>query len=389
MFIEEDCTLCGACLAACPWLELSLEDAQEEIARMVRTRESGELSRDCVGCGYCDVICPTEANPSHLRREILSKRIENKGTTCLSLITEGVPCTIMSIGLEFENEEKARNLEAYLNPAPSKEVFYLGCSLSHIFTDLAKTRLLDPLPKVGGMKYCCGNEVYRLFGEEEAKIKGRQLLERLKETGIERVITFCPACLEVISSVYPELIPEFDIEAVTIEAYLLDQHRKGEIEFPNPINRKVTFHDPCTWRMLAPEVHESPRRLLKLIGAEVVEMEHNRRESMCCGTPAAGRNPKLASDMAEKRVSEAKETGADAIVVSCTGCLSLSDKAKEQGLEVYNITELAQMAIGEEPPHRVAEVNRQLRSDIVKKIVERPELLKEKYVVRDGKVSRI
>jgi Fe-S oxidoreductase len=387
MFIEEDCILCGECLAQCPCLELPLEDAQEEIARMVRTRESSEKSRDCAGCSYCDVICPTEANPSHLIREIRSTQIRIKGASCLSLMTDAVPCNIMSIGLEFEKEEKAKNLDTYLNPAPGKEVFYLGCSISHIFTDLAKTRLLEHLPKVGGMKFCCGGDVYRLFGEEEAKIKGRQLLEALRETGIERMITFCPGCDEMISDVYPKLIPEFDIEAVTIVEYLLDQHRKGEIEFTNPINRRVTFHDPCTWRMMASEVHDNPRRLLELMGAEVVEMTHNRRESMCCGAPLSGRNPRLASALAGKRVSEAKETGAEAIVVNCTGCFALLGKAEEQNLEVYNITELAQMAIGEEPPHRIGEIDRQLRSDVIKKIVERPEILSERYVIRNGKIS--
>ena len=37
---------------------------------------------------------------------------------------------------------------------------------------------------------------------------------------------------------------------------------------------------------LEPEIYEKPRRLLEKMGAEVVEMKHNRkRESMCCGSP--------------------------------------------------------------------------------------------------------
>lgn len=324
-----------------------------------------------------------------MRSKSLSTKIHNEGVGCLSLITDAVPCNLMSIGLEFEKEKKARYLDIYLNPAPGKEVFYLGCSLSHIFTDLAKTRLLEHLPKVGGMKFCCGSYVYGLFGEEEAKIKGRQLLEALKETGIERMITFCPGCDEMISAIYPKLIPEFDIETVTIVEYLLDQHRKGEIEFTDPINRRVTFHDPCPWRTMAPEVYENPRRLLGLMGAEVVEMKHNRRKSMCCGAPLSRRNPQLASAIAENRVSEAKEAGAEAIVVNCTGCFALLGKAEEQNLEVYNITELAQMAIGEEPPHRIGEIDRQLRRDVVKKIIEHPEILSERYVIRNGKTSRV
>ena len=54
---------------------------------------------------------------------------------------------------------------------------------------------------------------------------------------------------------------------------------------------------------------------------------------------------------------------------------------------MYNITELGQMAIGEEPPHRIGEIDRQLRRDVVKKIIEHPEILSERYVIRNGKIS--
>src|SRR5208283_6205277 len=120
---------------------------------------------------------------------------------------EEVPFNLMSIGLEFEKEEKLEALNAFSKPDSNKTVFYLGCSLSYIYSDLAKTKLLKSLPIIGGTKYCCGGYVNTLFGEEEAKFKGRQLLKELKQIGVERMVTFCPGCDHMIGDVYPKIIP--------------------------------------------------------------------------------------------------------------------------------------------------------------------------------------
>ncbi len=387
MFNKENCQRCGLCLTRCPFLEMPQDEAAAEISQMIETMESKVVARNCAGCSYCDIICPTQSNPSELRKEILLKKTRTKGVSCLSLITEEVPFNLMSIGLEFEKEEKLKSLQTKPHPSPGNTVFYLGCSLSYIYNDLAKTKLLKELPIIGGMKYCCGGYVNNLFGQEEAVLKGRQLLEELKKIGVEKMVTFCPGCDRMIGEVYPRLLPEFTIKNINIVDYLLEQHQTGKITFPQPINRRVTFHDSCAWRKMKPEIHENPRRLLKLLGTELVEMKHNRRESLCCGSPLSGRNPQLASQIAEKRVLEAKETGADTIVVSCTGCFALSEKAAEHGLEIYNITELAQIAVGEKPPHRIEEVKNQLTRNIFKGVSENPEALKQRYIIQNGEIS--
>ena len=390
MFKKETCKQCGLCLHLCPFLEMPKDEAAAEISQMIEKIESKVVARNCTGCSYCDIICPTQSNPSELRKEILLKKTRTKGVSCLSMITEEVPYNLMSIGLEFEKEEKLKNLEdGQKNSIFSQEVFYLGCSLSYIFNDLAKTKLLKSLPVIGGMKYCCGGYVNNLFGQEEAVLKGRQLLKDLKKIGVEKMITFCPGCDRMIGEVYPRIIPEFDIKNINIVNFLLEQHQSGQIKFINPINRRVTFHDSCAWRKMNPEVHENPRRLLEIMGAEVLEMKHNRRESMCCGSPLSGRNPQLAAQIAEKRVLEAKETGADTLVVSCTGCFALSEKAAEQGLEIYNITELAQMAIGENPVHRIEEIKKELNRNIFKVVSEKPDLLTTRYKVENGEIKTL
>ncbi|MFB0562007.1 MAG: (Fe-S)-binding protein [Candidatus Lokiarchaeia archaeon] len=390
MFNEETCERCGTCLSQCPFLHLPVEKAKEEIFRMIETRMSEEIIKNCAGCSYCNTICPNQSVPAGLRKEIKLKKNREEGVGSLLLISEEVPLNLMSIGLELETREKEENLKKYTNPPKNKEMFYIGCSLSYIYTDLAKTKLLESLPLVGGMKYCCGGYVNSLFGEEEAKIKGQDLLEEFNKLGVEKLISFCPGCDRMISGVYPQIIEEYNLESQSICEYLVEKYHRGELEFKNKINQRITFHDPCPWRGLDRKIYESPRELLEVMGAEVVEMKHNRVKSLCCGAPVSFRNRELAEKVANMRVSEAEEIGAEAIAFICTGCVfALSKKAMEKNIETYYITELAQMAIGEKPLHRIVEVTNRTIELMTKKIVENPGLIKDKYIIKNGKIQRL
>lgn len=389
MFLAETCKRCGVCLNRCPFLKLPIEEAKAEILRMIESRDSKDVLKHCARCGYCDVLCPTGSRPSELRKEILRRRAKERGVPGLSIISEEVPWNLMSIGLEFEKEAKRKALEAFTRPPAGEEAFYLGCSLSYIYTDLARTRLLAGLPIIGGMKYCCGGYVFDQFGTEEAVFQGKRLLKELKALGVRRMVTFCPGCDQMISGVYPKIIPEFDIETVNIAEYLLDRHQKGLLSFERRIIKKVAFHDSCAWRKLDPAIYEKPRLLLAAMGAEVVEMEHNRRQSLCCGAPLAGRNPKAASAVAERRILEAKACGAEIVAFSCTGCFALAEKAAEHGIEVYNITELAQIAVGEDPPHRIGLIRKTLTENVMKKVLEDPDMLKKRYRIQNGEVVSV
>lgn len=389
MFIRENCKQCGACLSGCPIMRMPPERAKEEIHQMLETGQSSYIDKNCARCSYCNTICPTQSNPFDLREEIFIRKTREKGVRCLPLICKEISNNTMSIALEYEREEKERDLEKYENPPASEEVFYAGCSLTNLHPDILKTELLRDLPVVGGMKYCCGHYVHFLFGDDEARIKGAQLLQKFRNTGIKKIITFCPACDYMTRIIYPRLIDGFDIQVRSISEYLVEKYQKGEIHFPNSINNRIAFHDPCTWRDLDDGIYEAPRKLLEIMGAEVVEMKHNRKRSICCGVPLIAKNPALSEKMVEDRVAEAKESGAQVIAVGCTGCFALAQKAAEQNLELFNITELAQIAIGEKPPHRIIENQNQLVQDIIIKISETPAMTQDRYLIRNGDIQRL
>ena len=78
-FNAETCTRCGTCLNQCPFMLLPIEQAQNEISKMIETRSSEIVIEKCGNCLFCDIICPTQSNPSGLTREIRSKNyLDNK-----------------------------------------------------------------------------------------------------------------------------------------------------------------------------------------------------------------------------------------------------------------------------------------------------------------------
>ncbi|MFX1328122.1 MAG: (Fe-S)-binding protein [Promethearchaeota archaeon] len=390
MFNEKTCQRCGTCLEQCPFLQLPVESAKEEIVKMIETRNSQKIIKNCASCSYCNIICPTGSNPYALIREIRLRNYRENGVRCIPLITDEIPHNLMSIALRINTEEKQLALNKFENPIKSKKMFYVGCGIPYCFPDLAKTKILEDLPLLGGMKYCCGVYAYSYFGENEARIKGLELYKKFKTLGVEKLITFCPGCDTMIKGIYPSIIEGYDIEGQTIIDYFVEKYHNGEFEIKNKINQRITFQDPCPWRNLDKKIYDSPREFLEIIGAEVVEMEHTKEKSLCCGAPLIISNRSLATKIAKERISEAKSVNVDAIAHICTGCLTtLSKYAIEKKINSYYITELAQIAMGEKPTLKILENSENLQNQVMKTMKDNPKLIMEKYKIQNGVITRL
>ena len=85
-------------------------------------------------------------------------------------------------------------------------------------------------------------------------------------------------------------------------------------------NHKVTFHDACS-ALREYGVEEEPRKLLRMVrGLELIEMQEL---DSCCGFGGtfAIKNNAISTAMAEKKVLNALQTGAEYIVSTEASCL--------------------------------------------------------------------
>jgi heterodisulfide reductase subunit D len=119
---------------------------------------------------------------------------------------------------------------------------------------------------------------------------------------------------------------------------------------PGPLERKVTYHDPCHLARHGGVV-DAPRRVLEAIpGLELVEMARIGTNARCCGGGGGLRTGHVdtAVEIATARQSEAVETGAEALVTACPFCeMNLTDALGQgAGLPVIDLVELVAESLG-------------------------------------------
>ncbi|NDV47918.1 (Fe-S)-binding protein [Paludibacter sp. 221] len=104
-------------------------------------------------------------------------------------------------------------------------------------------------------------------------------------------------------------------------------------EFPH----KVTYHDSCS-ALREYGIKEQPRRLLKQVkGLELIEMTESET---CCGFGGtfAVKNNFISGAMAEKKVRNALETGAEYIISTEASCLmNINGYCNKQNLPIKGI----------------------------------------------------
>ena len=125
--------------------------------------------------------------------------------------------------------------------------------------------------------------------------------------------------------------------------------KSGQISPPALDNASITYHDPCFLGRWNGE-YKAPRKALQAIpGAQMVEMERNRKSAFCCGGGSGNYYTDLLggseNSPARIRARQARATGADILAVACPNCLTmLEDAVKVEGLEkelmVKDISEL-------------------------------------------------
>ena len=111
-------------------------------------------------------------------------------------------------------------------------------------------------------------------------------------------------------------------------------------------------------------IYEPPRDLIKAIPhVKFVEMEHNRQGAHCCGSVLTLiKDPPVAADIGEMRLTEALDAGATKVLALCPCCefqLRVSADKKKIPLEVVDLAHFAAFALGHDFPDPNPEVKRQ------------------------------
>lgn len=211
-------------------------------------------------------------------------------------------------------------------------LFFPGCSLINYALPLVSA-VYDTLREQGladGISFlCCGKILsYEPDGDAKRASFESQLVERLLETKITRIVAACPNCVKALRDAFAadERMAGHPVEVVALPCelarvgYKVDASTasllvKGSADEPV----KLCTHDSCPDRDLG-EFADGLRALLP--EGLWADPAHARKRSLCCGSlPRAAGKFEAADKLAHRNGEEAIEIGADAIVTACLSCV--------------------------------------------------------------------
>jgi hypothetical protein len=182
-----------------------------------------------------------------------------------------------------------------------------------------------------------------------------QVVDAAEDLGIEvLVLSECGHGYYVLKKIMEELIgrkPSFSV--ISIPELVLDMADKGVITFDAKKHPyAIAYHDPCNFGRKS-GVFEVPRKLLARCCQEVVELEPNRMNSLCCG---GGGGLIQDSESTKRRMiagkAKAHQMRKVAVNHVATTCLSCHRQLKELSnyykldVKVHTVAALAVDAMG-------------------------------------------
>lgn len=288
----------------------------------------------CLTCYLCRQRCPLDIEYDELIRTCRAKAATNGITGNCS--HEGV---LFSLSRLMANPQMKQNRLRWVpkeaQVAQTGDVLYFAGCLPYfnvVFDDIgvksmdiaqSMVKIMNAVgikPALMGNEVCCGHDLSfagdRASFEKLASIN----MEAISGTGASTVVTTCPECYRTLKVDYAELFGQPKFEVLHASEFVANLINEGRIKFNGKLAKKVSYQDPCRLgRHMG--VYDPPRQVITSIpGVELVEMNRNRENALCCGVSAwmgCGRHSK---QMQVERLTEAKNTTADLLVTACPKC---------------------------------------------------------------------
>jgi len=390
------CTKCGRCHEVCPataggaplsprdvildlrqWVDVSAGGVTL-LDRERRPERTGPLSPrlgtpiaggvietgalwSCTTCMHCVDVCPVgiEHVPTIVQ---LRRSLVDEGTmgptlqqSLQNLATQG-----NSFGRSARMRGRwARELDFAIPDArhqPVQYLWFVGDYASFDERAQESSRVLATILHDAGVdfgvlyeaEHNSGNDVRRVGEEGLFEMLAEHNIAALRDAQFEEIFSTDPHTLNALRNEYPALGANYRVSHYT--ELLADLVETGAIGV-RPLGHRVTYHDPC-YLARYNGVTGAPRRILRALGCELVEMPRHGAETFCCGA-GGGRiwtdDDLLAERPSEIRIKEALRLDVGQFVVACPKDASMfADAVKtvraDDRLVVRDITFLVQEA---------------------------------------------
>ena len=234
----------------------------------------------------------------------------------------------------------------------SKTVYFPGCAtyfMNKEYFELYE-KIFHRLGiefKLVNKKICCGLPALELGFDAEARKIAKRNFEIFKEENITHIITSDPGCHKMFLQDYPNLIPDWNIKIENIWDIILEKLESKPHLIKERVIEKITYQDSCyLGRYL--DVYDTPRKILELLGYELVEMNDSKENAVCCGS--CGQlgfiNLELSNSIARERILQAKRIGVKKIITNSINDFQILNKNSNGEVEIVDISDILAEALG-------------------------------------------
>ncbi len=161
----------------------------------------------------------------------------------------------------------------------------------------------------------------------------KRVADTLRRHGVRQVITVDPHTTNMLRSVYPTVVPGFDVK-VTSYLEVLAEHRPP---VATPLAQTVSLHDSCVYARYEGVV-DQPRQLLRAAGVTLAEPELSGRLTFCCGGPIEMLFPGRSAEIASKRLEQLKGASPQ-VVTACPLCLANLSRVAGDSVTIRDISD--------------------------------------------------
>jgi Fe-S oxidoreductase len=186
-----------------------------------------------------------------------------------------------------------------------------------------------------------GDVARRLGDEATFQTLARYNIETLKKYRFKRIVTTDPHAFHCLRNEYSELDPSAQFEVLHHTTFINELVEQGKLTLDRFKAGTVTYHDPCYLGRYNGE-YDSPRALLSAMGIQLAEMERSGFRSRCCGGGGGAPITDIPGErrIADMRMAEITETGAELVAVGCQQCTAMLEGVVEPRAEVKDIAEM-------------------------------------------------